>query len=88
MATNESFPFAEHRTCLTLTRLSVNHLPRDGSLGRVRKFRKGVDIWHADDQADRIYFLQHGEVDIFSGDPQARDILLQEVTAAVCAVSE
>ena len=81
MATNEPPPFGEHRTCVTLTRLTIEHVPRDGSLGRVRKIRKDVDIWQSEDPADRIYFLQRGDVAIFSGDPQARDILLQAVTA-------
>ena len=56
-------------------------MPHDGSLGRVRKFRKDVDIWQPTDASDRIYFLQRGKVEICSGDPQARDILLQTVTA-------
>lgn len=81
MSTDNQLPFDEHRTCLTLTRLSEDNLPRDGSLGRVRKLRKDVDIWQPTDASDRIYFLQRGEVAIFSGDPQARDILLQTVTA-------
>ncbi len=81
MSTDDSFPFAEHQTCLTLTRLTIEQLPRDGSLGRVRKLRKDVDIWQAEDPGDRIYFLVRGEVAIFSGDPQARDILLQSVKA-------
>lgn len=78
---DELFPFDEHRSCLTLTTLSEDTLPRDGSLGRVRKLRKDTDIWQPTDAADRIFFLQRGKVEICSGDPQARDILLQTVTA-------
>lgn len=81
MTTDDSYPFAEHRACVTLTRLAIEHVPHDGSLGRVRKIRKDVDIWQAEDGANRLYFLARGEVAIFSGDPQARDILLQTVTA-------
>ena len=81
MPTDELFPFEEHRSCLTLTRLSEETMPRDGSLGRVRKLRKDIDIWQPTDPSDRIYFLQRGKVEICSGDPQARDILLQAVTA-------
>ena len=81
MVTDESFPFPEHRTCVTLSRLTADQLPRDNSLGRVREMRKGADIWQAEDRSDRIYFLLRGKVAIFSGDPQARDILLQTVTA-------
>jgi hypothetical protein len=43
MSTDDQFPFDEHRTCLTLTRLSEDNLPKDGSLGRVRRLRKDVD---------------------------------------------
>jgi CRP/FNR family cyclic AMP-dependent transcriptional regulator len=81
MPKNDSFPLVEHRSCAMLSRLTVEHVPRDGSLGRVRKIRKDVDIWQAEDPGDRIYFLMRGEVAIFSGDPQARDILLQTVNA-------
>ena len=81
MSTDDAFPFAEHQSCETLTRLTIEQLPRDGSLGRVRKIRKDVDIWQAEDPGDRIFFLARGEVSIFSGDPQARDILLQAVSA-------
>lgn len=81
MPTDELYPFDEHRSCLTMTRLSEDTLPQDSSLGRVRKLRKHIDIWQPTDAADRIYFLQRGKVEIYSGDPQARDILLQTVTA-------
>lgn len=59
------------RTCAALTQLSVAHLPQDGSLGRLRRVRNDFDIWQADDLVDRIYFLQRGEVAIFSGDPSS-----------------
>ena len=80
MSTDDAFPFAEHQSCEMLTRLTIEQLPRDGSLGRVRKIRKDVDIWQAEDLGDRLFFLVRGEVSIFSGDPQARDILLQAVS--------
>lgn len=82
MATNKkrtSLPFAEHRTCVTLTELSTQQLPRDGSIGRRRKFRNGTDVWQPEDRADRIYFLERGEIGIFSGDVNGRDLLLQIV---------
>lgn len=75
------FPFADHRECETLTRLTVENVPRDGSLGRTQKFGKSADIWQTDDKADSFYFLERGQIDIFSGDPQAREILLQVVSA-------
>lgn len=72
-----SLPFAEHRTCVTLTELSTEQLPSDGSIGRRRKFRNGTEVWQPEDRADRIYFLERGEIAIFSGDVNGRDLFLQ-----------
>jgi hypothetical protein len=33
--------FPHHRDCEALTGITVDHLPRDGSLGRVRRYAKG-----------------------------------------------
>jgi len=52
--------FPHHRDCEALTGITLDHLPRHGSLGRVRRFAKGAYLWQADDAADRIYFLQKG----------------------------
>jgi CRP-like cAMP-binding protein len=62
-----------------LTRFTVDHVPTDRSLGRVRHLRKGTDVWHAEDPSDRLFILLRGAVRVFSGDPQARDILLETV---------
>lgn len=35
------FPKGEHQNCQTLTDLVLEHLPRDGSQGRARRFAKG-----------------------------------------------
>lgn len=74
-----TFPFAEHRTCVTLSELSTEQLPRDGSIGRRRRFRSGAEIWQPEDRANRIYFLEQGEIGVFSGDVEGRDLLLQVV---------
>lgn len=82
MAANKKrtgFAFPEHRACVTLTELSAEQLPRDGSIGRRRKFRNGAAVWQPEDRADRIYFLKQGEIGIFSGDANGRDLLLQIV---------
>jgi DNA-binding NarL/FixJ family response regulator len=50
--------FPHHRDCEALTGITLDHLPRDGSLGRVRRFAKGAYVWQPDDAADRIYFLR------------------------------
>lgn len=80
MARRTDSAFDEHRTCLTLTQLSIDLVPRDGSLGRYRKVRKGAELWQPEDRADRIYFVDRGEMAIYSGDPRASDVLLQRVT--------
>jgi CRP-like cAMP-binding protein len=73
------FAFPEHRSCVTLTKLSTEQLPSDGSLGRRRKFRNGAAVWQPDDPANRIYFLERGEVGIFSADLNGAELLLQIV---------
>ena len=52
--------FPHHRDCEALTGITLDHLPRDGSLGRVRRFAKGAFLWRPDGAADRIYFLRKG----------------------------
>jgi len=52
--------FPHHRDCEALTGITLDHLPRHGALGRVRRFAKGAYLRQADDAADRIYFLQKG----------------------------
>ena len=37
-----------HRDCEALTGITLDHLPRDGSLGRVRRFAKGAFLWRAE----------------------------------------
>lgn len=74
-------PFLEHRTCLTLTRLTVDILPRDRPLGQSRRFGKNSTLWRPDDRADRIYFLESGAVAIVSSDLKGNELLLQSVTS-------
>ena len=59
--------FPHHRDCEALTGITLDHLPRDGSLGRVRRFTKGAFLWQPDDAADRIYFLRRGRVSVMTG---------------------
>lgn len=37
-------------------------------------------MWQPEDRADQIYFVDRGEIAIYSGDPGVRDVLLQRVT--------
>ena len=71
--------FPHHRDCEALTGITLDHLPRDGSLGRVRRFAKGAYVWDADAVADRIYFLRKGRVVIMTAKPHERPIALQTI---------
>ena len=71
--------FPHHRDCEALTGITLDHLPRDGSLGRVRRFRKGAFLWQPDDAADRIYFLRKGRVSIMTAKPHERPVALRTI---------
>jgi CRP-like cAMP-binding protein len=71
--------FPHHRDCEALTGITLDHLPRDGSLGRVRRFAKGAYLWQPDDAADRIYFLRKGRVVIMTAKPHERPVALLTV---------
>ena len=71
--------FPHHRDCEELTGITLDHLPRDGSLGRVRRFAKGAYLWRPDDAADRIYFLQKGRVVITTAKPHERPVALRTI---------
>ena len=64
-----------------MTGITLDHLPRDGSLGRVRVYAKGKNLWHSDDPADRIYFLRRGRVAIMTATPEHRPVLLRTIEA-------
>ena len=71
--------FPHHRDCETLTGITLDHLPRDGSLGRVRRFAKGAYVWQPDDRADRIYFVRKGRVVIMTAIPHERPVALHTI---------
>jgi CRP/FNR family cyclic AMP-dependent transcriptional regulator len=73
--------FPHHLDCEAFTCLTLDHLPRDGSLGRVRRYAKGKNLWHSDDAADRIYFLRRGRVEIMTATPHHRPVLLRTIEA-------
>jgi CRP/FNR family transcriptional regulator len=81
MPRRNSPPFPNHRSCRLLTGLTLDHLPRDGSVGRFRIYRKGVDIWQTDDRSDRVYFLQRGQVTVLTSDPQGHEVIMQVISA-------
>lgn len=73
--------FTSHRDCQALTGLVVEHLPRDRSLGRVRRYRKGVDVWQPDDRADSVFFLRRGQVAVMVGDARGIEVIVRVVGA-------
>jgi len=93
MPRNDGLPFSNHRTCETLTGLTLEHLPRDGSLGRVRQYKRGADVWRADDRADRIYFLRRGQVAVMTNDAHGHEVIMRVIEVGqpfgeICVCSE
>lgn len=75
----EAHPFSSHLACQTLTGLTLEHVAADNSLGRIRQYRKGADIWRPDDRADRIYFLKRGQVAVMTSDVQGHELILRVI---------
>lgn len=71
----------DHRTCQTLTEITLQHLPEKGGLGRLRSFKRGNDIWRPDDQSDRVYFVRRGEVTVLFADAQGHEVILRKIIA-------
>jgi CRP-like cAMP-binding protein len=71
--------FPHHRDCQALTGITLDHLPRDGSLGRVRRFAKGAFLWRPDSAADRIYFLRKGRIVVSTAKPHERPVALRTI---------
>ncbi len=79
MPKSDARQFSNHLSCQTLTRLTLEHLPRDGSLGRTRHYEKNADIWLPEDRADRIYFLKRGQVAVMLGDSEGHEVILRVI---------
>lgn len=75
------FPKGDHRPCQTLTELTLAHMPRDGSHGGARMYRKGTMVWRPEDRSDSIFFLLRGQVAMFVGDAAGREVILRVVEA-------
>ncbi len=74
-------PLPDHRDCEILTRLTVDNVPRDSSLGRTCHYRKGNNIWQPDDRSDSIFFLQRGQIAIVSSDREGREVVFGIIEA-------
>ena len=75
----DTLKFPHHRDCEALTGITLDHLPRDGSLGRVRRFKKGAFLWQPEDLADRIHFLRRGRVSVMTARPHERPVALRTI---------
>jgi len=71
----------DHRTCQTLTEMTLQHLPEEGGLGRLRRFKKGADVWRPDDVSDRVYFVQRGAITVLFADAQGHEVILRKITS-------
>jgi len=75
------FPHGEHEDCRALTELTVEHLPRDGGLGRPRRYRARQPVWEPEDRSDRIYFLLSGEVVVYATTAGGDELVVRDVGA-------
>jgi CRP/FNR family cyclic AMP-dependent transcriptional regulator len=71
------FPHGEHEDCQALTSLTIEHLPPDGSIGRVRRYRREAHVWQVGDRSDRLYFLRQGQIALVAEDKGGREILIR-----------
>lgn len=71
----------DHGSCETLTGVTLSHLPRDGSLGRARRYRKGAYLWRAKERPDRVFFLERGQAAVMTSDRDGNEIIVRVVEA-------
>ena len=81
MPLGKTFSLPDHKDCETLTGLLVESIPRDGSLGITRSYRKGSEIWKPDDRSDSIFLLYSGQVSVVVGDRDGRELVLGVIEA-------
>ncbi len=74
-------PLPDHQDCEILTRLTADNVPRDESIGRTRRHRKGGNVWKPDDRSGSIFFLQSGQIAIVSSDRDGREFVFGVVEA-------
>lgn len=79
MSNRDMPPLPDHRSCRALTGITVQHIPRAGSSGRSRSYRKGQNIWEPADLADRIFFIERGEVGILACDADGQEFMMRVV---------
>ncbi len=65
----------DHEDCEILSGLTVDNVPRDGSLGRTRQYRRGANVWQPESRSDGIFFALSGRIAIVSSDRDGREII-------------
>lgn len=71
--------FKDHRDCRTLTGLTFEHLPRDGSLGRRRSYPKGSLLWSSESTEHDLFLLDRGQVVVMLDDAAGCEVILQVI---------
>jgi CRP-like cAMP-binding protein len=66
-----------HGSCERLTGLTIEHVPRDGSIGRMRRFVAGDTLWRPEDRTDRVLFLEQGEAAIIVSDSTGQEFTIR-----------
>lgn len=75
------FPPGSHQNCRTLTELTLDHMPRDGSRGRLWSYRKNAHAWQPDDRADSIYLLLRGQIAEIVTDLEGHEVIVRVIEA-------
>jgi CRP/FNR family transcriptional regulator len=74
-------PLPDHRDCEILSGLTIDNVPRDNLIGRMRRYGKGSNVWKPDDRSDSIFFLQRGHVAIVLSDREGREVVFGVIEA-------
>lgn len=69
----------EHRDCMTLTGLTLEHLPSDRSIGHSHHFPKGSFLWTAESTGHSLYFLERGQVVIMLNDETGCEVIIRVI---------
>ena len=78
---NLQFPHGEHADCRALTSLTLENIPKDGTLGQKQGYERNTIVWRPDDRSDRLYFVLRGRIQISAIDRDGRELLLRTVVA-------
>ncbi len=81
MMLNQLLVADDHRTCQTLTGITLQHMPDVGALGRLQHYGSSSDIWRPEDESDRVFFVKRGHVTVLFADAQGHEIVLRQVEA-------